>query len=251
MKINVITKYLELDPVGPIISGDIVLQGTLLSPIYGPALCKVEYLAEHDDTFVEVTRICPWEMMIDSPETGRPNGSFTIPISIGSGYDHGNLKYTIFVDDVSRIPYAGHDDAFDLTAEELLIPTVEYIAVTSVNNFDSAGVILAQGDRVVNSLKIISRMDVVNNKAVKGFNRAVVFLSEEGARDDIESPWPFLMFASHAPLGSEGIEDILWVRTPKHSGILADVPDGYIFDEDVDFSADGDEVYYSISTVLV
>eukprot|EP01036_Dinobryon_divergens_P039997 gene39997-52809_t len=67
-KMLVVSKYLELDPVGPLIGGDIVLQGTIISLSHGPSLCRVEFLGDNEEEFSEIQRIPPWDMMIASGE---------------------------------------------------------------------------------------------------------------------------------------------------------------------------------------
>jgi hypothetical protein len=39
LRVEVFCKYLELAGVGPVIDGDLVVQGTVLSPVFSPAIC--------------------------------------------------------------------------------------------------------------------------------------------------------------------------------------------------------------------
>lgn len=42
-------KYLDIEPIGNIIDGDLVIQGSSLNPNYGPVLCVIEYLTNNSE----------------------------------------------------------------------------------------------------------------------------------------------------------------------------------------------------------
>jgi hypothetical protein len=66
-KLNFYFKYLQLEQPGPVINGTIVIQGSVLIATHGPAFCKVEYAADHDEAYRHINNIMPWEMMYTHP----------------------------------------------------------------------------------------------------------------------------------------------------------------------------------------
>eukprot|EP00607_Mallomonas_marina_P004565 CAMPEP_0182425214 /NCGR_PEP_ID=MMETSP1167-20130531/11565_1 /TAXON_ID=2988 /ORGANISM="Mallomonas Sp, Strain CCMP3275" /LENGTH=647 /DNA_ID=CAMNT_0024605689 /DNA_START=27 /DNA_END=1971 /DNA_ORIENTATION=+ len=248
-KFLVVNKYLELDPVGPIIGGNIVLQGASLSSVYGPCICKVDYLPDNDDEYIEVTKLYPWEMMItpSDSETDEPNDQFIIPLSLGSEFQDGTLRFLVYVDDISKIPYNQADDNYNPNVDELIC-ALEYSARTADDEeVNEKGVPIAHTDRVVSSIQLTPPGDDKQLFSEKGFISGVMSLGKGGLKADKSAPWPYHLYVNHDSLGSEGIEDLIWVRTPKMAGILTEVPDGYMLFEESEFSTDHDELSVCIA----
>jgi len=106
IKLNVYSQYAVLEHVGLVIDGDLVVQGTTLSPKYGPAICIVEFAADHDEHFSEIATIMPWSMMFSPGATEADGNTFAIPVSLGSDYHVGTVRIKIYFDEVTRVPYS-------------------------------------------------------------------------------------------------------------------------------------------------
>jgi len=106
IKLNVYSQYAVLEHVGLVIDGDLVVQGTTLSPTYGPAICIVEFAADHDEHFSEIATIMPWSMMFSPGATEADGNTFAIPVSLGSDYHVGTVRIKIYFDEVTRVPYS-------------------------------------------------------------------------------------------------------------------------------------------------
>ena len=51
--------YIELEPIGPMIDGDLVLTGTSIHNKYGPAFCTIEYASNRFvNSFICVYLLC-------------------------------------------------------------------------------------------------------------------------------------------------------------------------------------------------
>lgn len=80
--------YLDIEPIGPVIDGDIVLQGNIVDDGFLPCLCTLEVeLVAGSGTYEEVTAIPPTRMMINTgDDTGEELDSsarkFMIPVSL-------------------------------------------------------------------------------------------------------------------------------------------------------------------------
>ena len=106
LRIEVLYKYLELAGVGPVIDGDLVVQGTCLSPTHSPAVCKVEFAADHEEMMVDAVTIAPWLMMyIPSANPHETNSEFTVPITLGAEHRDGHVRVRIYVEQTESIPY--------------------------------------------------------------------------------------------------------------------------------------------------
>jgi hypothetical protein len=84
LRLEVFFKYLELPTVGPVIDGDLVVGGNCLSTELLPAVCRVDFAADHEESMVEAAVIAPWMMMYTASETpNEKNSEFAVPISLG------------------------------------------------------------------------------------------------------------------------------------------------------------------------
>jgi hypothetical protein len=110
-------KYLDIEPIGSIIDGDLVIQGSCLNPEYGPVLCIVEYAMEGIDKFNKAIGIPPWNMIF-SPAFGKDSvATFSIPVSLGLDYKRGSLRASIYVDTIEKIPYKEERKDFKVSSE--------------------------------------------------------------------------------------------------------------------------------------
>ena len=116
VRIEVYYKYLELPSIGPVIDGDLVVQGSSLHAEFGPAICCVEFAADHEETMAEAAVIAPWHMMFTpSANPDEQVGEFAIPISLGVEQREGHVRVRIFVERAEVIPYGEDTDGY-LTA---------------------------------------------------------------------------------------------------------------------------------------
>lgn len=242
-KFSIVNKYLELDPVGPIIGGDIVLQGSSNISNFGPVLCKVEFLRDNEEDFTEVCKILPWEMMITPPEKDEDPQTFAIPVSIGSKYKSGTLRFSIFIDDLSKIPYASRDEDFDINGD--FICAVEYTTRTAdegvyVDNPNKQRDKVVTGIRVLNNPKAKHGSSAATSTAKGGLSNLVI--GEKGTSENALSTWPYHIHTTMGSASGEGLEDIIWIRTAKALGSLPEIPEGYVVYEDADFSPSNQEV---------
>lgn len=113
VRIEVYFKYLELPSVGPVIDGDLVVQGTSLHAEFGPAICSVEFAADHEETMVEAAVIAPWLMMFTPSASPEEQASeFAIPISLGVEQREGHVRVRIFVERAEAIPYGEDTEGY-------------------------------------------------------------------------------------------------------------------------------------------
>lgn len=113
VRIEVYYKYLELPSVGPVIDGDLVVQGTSLHAEFGPAICSVEFAADHEETMVEAAVIAPWLMMFTPSASPEEQASeFAIPISLGVEQREGHVRVRIFVERAEVIPYGEDTEGY-------------------------------------------------------------------------------------------------------------------------------------------
>lgn len=117
--------YIELDPMGPMIDGDMVMQGSSIHESYAPAFAVVEHCGESGE-YAEVDMVQPWTMMLSPPEGDdgvegavvHKAARFIIPISVEKQYrTAGRLRLRLYVDDVNKIPYDEEDTSYDMSME--------------------------------------------------------------------------------------------------------------------------------------
>jgi hypothetical protein len=104
--------YCELEPVGEIIDGDLVVQGMSIRENYGPAFCTLEFAPALGESFTEIGVVAPWSFMLTASEGDPAAGdaphkaaSFMIPISVEPEHRAGIIRIKIYVDEVGKIPY--------------------------------------------------------------------------------------------------------------------------------------------------
>lgn len=103
MYISTYYKYVEINPLGNFIDGDLVIQGKSVNSNYGPIICFIEYSMDSSDYHHEVV-IMPWAMIFE-PDIDQ---SFSIPIALGSDFNINRvatLRILIYVDELQKISY--------------------------------------------------------------------------------------------------------------------------------------------------
>ena len=148
LKLALFSRFLEIEPPGQVIDGDLVVQGTTSwigseSTEKGPALCIASFANDHDESFRKVLTVYPWQMMFttrgtDESESASEVGvgvgigvggnsghnvhSFVIPIQLPSDLrgEVGSVRVLVFVDDVSNIPYSEEVEDFDASEDRFI-----------------------------------------------------------------------------------------------------------------------------------
>lgn len=110
--ITVYYHYLELEPIGEMIDGDLVVQGLSIRDNYGPAFCTLEYAKNMGDPYTEIGVVAPWSFMLTPSEGDQASGDvahkaaqFVIPVSVDTEYRDGIIRVQIYVDQADKIPY--------------------------------------------------------------------------------------------------------------------------------------------------
>lgn len=131
LNIRIHYHYLELDPIGPIIGGDMVLQGVvrMLYEEYAPAVVVVEKSDYLHDDYERILLINPWNMIMSkSDEETR----FIIPIKIPSEYNNCFIKAKIYLDKYDLIPFDEEDESYALNNN--MIYAINYIDKFTTDN---------------------------------------------------------------------------------------------------------------------
>lgn len=83
VQVTVFYYYLDIDPLGPVIDGDIVVQGVIADDRYLPCMCTLE--VDNDGDFMEVVTVPPTRMMINTGNEGDDMdnvGKIMIPLTV-------------------------------------------------------------------------------------------------------------------------------------------------------------------------
>ena len=243
-KFYIVYKYLELEPIGPIIGGDIVFQGVTTTTTHRPALCRVEYQADDEEDFNEIAKIAPWEMMVSLPEADGEACNFAIPISLGTNYNYGKFKFSIYVDENKKVHYRSPKEEYDIPHEGLICAVEYIVAGTEAEDRDEDDI-----DKDFSNIPVVSDIKIISTKGKtakipKSFTNNVLTISKDGIRESsATSLWPYHIYTKMGSRSKDGIEDMIWLRTPKDIGILPEVPEGYAIYEDADFSVEKNQVF--------
>jgi hypothetical protein len=127
--------FLELENISPCIDGDLVVQGVILSATRSPAICKISFSSD-GDSFVEVATVYPWQMMVTLASDPDGQGTFAIPVSLGSEFREGLVKVQVYVDEPSRVPYGEEDESYQGKLSEGLTCALEYTTSAILGSTD-------------------------------------------------------------------------------------------------------------------
>ena len=266
ISVQLYNKYLELEPIGPVISGDLVVEGVTLS-CYGPAMCCVEYAADHDESYSTISTIPPWAMMYTPSPSGDDEGgsSFAIPIKVPANCCDGTIRIRIYVTHVEKIPYEDASDEFELD------PTIYVCAIeimkstkdsddlagngdvdvdaevgsasksgsrTPINamNVTNEGIdpsdavdeeLLVEDPVIVRKLHFVFDIDELEQLYSQNFELHILEVLSDGiVKDDIPHNLKFYIAAEMGLASNGGVEDVSWVRTQKSTGNIPKL-DGY------------------------
>ena len=85
-----------------------------MQPTTGPALCVVEFAADHDESYRVLSQIHPWEMMytpsVVEEGVAEKEAEFAIPIRLGPEFRDGAVRITVYVDEAANISFGGPEN---------------------------------------------------------------------------------------------------------------------------------------------
>jgi hypothetical protein len=251
-------KYVELDTLGPIIDGDIVIQGTTLSSLYGPSIVKVDFASDDVEDFVEVSSIMPWTMMFTpSTEEGAGN-TFAIPVSVGAEHQDGQIRVRLYVDLVANIPFDDEKENYAITDE--MIVTLDFqkrssslSSNTNNNNVEEVAVnnhVLpssVEAGNVIVSIRVATDYDEMSNLKAEGYTINCTLIDEDSQiQDEAEHVWKFHVMTLMGLLSEagNGVEDITWIRHLKTDCARPTLEEGYeIISKDLSDEANENSVF--------
>lgn len=236
--LKLVNKYIELEPMGPFINGDLVIQGSSYQITHVPAVCKIEFAAEHEEDFREVFTIMPWEM-IYQPAEGEMPDAVSIPIQLPPECRDGMVHIKVYVDDPSRVPHDNADENYDSNSSSLILALDFVVPGSRAGGFDdTADMRESPIYPVIQSLKVVEASGDnfgMNELSSGGFESCVVFDMARGMADVAGAEgwgvtWKFALGTTKSSSTSEeGIEDIIFVSKNEETSEL-EVPDGYEVD---------------------
>jgi len=288
VQVDTFYNYVVVAETGPVIDGDLVIQGSTLEPKYGPVLCIVEYAEDEQSGFKEIMKIAPWKMLVEPRES---DVSFLIPVSIPRQYLGGLVRALVFVEEAAKpIPYEDESPDFGLD------PTAEgrICAASVAVGFGGPGEGLPkepqhpekdekkeimdkeedddeeemafqrrmslenkmrrQGSstsQVVSEVRVAIDFDEMASLQAEGFELICRAVTSAGPLDEQEHLWKFFILASYGDFGGPGVEDVAWIKVLKSLGKVP-VLAGYKIYMDHDLSAldDAYSVYLGVKTAV-
>mmetsp|Transcript_25534 Transcript_25534/g.37706 ORF Transcript_25534/g.37706 Transcript_25534/m.37706 type:complete len:839 (+) Transcript_25534:165-2681(+) len=230
--IKIVNKYIELDPVGPFINGNLVLQGSSLYRSHTPALCNVEFAADHDEDYREVCTVMPWEMILQAADVEDGSDAVAIPISLPTECVEGTVRIAVYVDERERVSHDEPDPAFDLESPTLIRALDFSTTATGEQQ-------VAEGEQeatplylIATTLKVAPEPDSTHALNNDGFEVCpIVDMTNGFERAPGAGEWRFGLGVnrSTAEENVEGIEDLVFVT--KTEGGEIETPEGYTLDE--------------------
>jgi hypothetical protein len=262
--------YCDLEPVGPMIDGDVVLQGSSANGKYGPALCVVESenTNDEDNTFMEVGFVPPSKMII-TPDNESETIRFMIPVSIEEKYRNTNLRVKIYAKPLSEIKYDNMDEELDeiLSAENrsgmicsnVIIPQAQagQLEDRSKDLREAEAISAATGEKgegeesastaeyskslIIKNIRVATDYDDVIALQNEGFELCCTLITPQGTISDQDHMWKFHVLAEFGSPEEPGLEDLMFIRCLKSLGTLPSIP---FFDvlHDFDLSKPEDDV---------
>jgi len=244
-------RYLDLEEVGPLIDGDLVVQGTTTNLDIGPAICIIEFASDEEENFNTISTIFPWQMMFTaSPSDGATN-TFAIPISVGSDFQDGTVRVKVFADNIASIPYNDQPETSEngensYVVSENMILALEF-TTRATSSFNNAAIIgegsvandfdaqehafygdtghaasLEHGITLLSKeLKIAVDYDDVSAFMSDGYDLHCIKLSEMGVESDPESVWKFHILGKPISMQDAMVADNSSEPSEGHSEVVA------------------------------
>lgn len=243
VSIKILNKYLELEPVGPFIAGDLVLQGYSLEPSFAPAVCKIEFLSNSDETgeYRELSTIMPWEMIYQPGDNDGTPDSFAIPITLPSENLEGSAHITVYVDIASNTPHNEPLSSY-LPDNPQLIAAVDFFTPVSTHPQEvsprPAGEeekfsLNQRGYQVITAIKSSSldQSQVILHSNYLTPCPCIDMNNGYQQPLDEDHEWKFVIAIEQNDENTHlsGLEDVIFVVRDNESGDF-DVPEGYEID---------------------
>eukprot|EP00597_Dinobryon_sp_UTEXLB2267_P016579 CAMPEP_0201094456 /NCGR_PEP_ID=MMETSP0812-20130820/2745_1 /ASSEMBLY_ACC=CAM_ASM_000668 /TAXON_ID=98059 /ORGANISM="Dinobryon sp., Strain UTEXLB2267" /LENGTH=845 /DNA_ID=CAMNT_0047347027 /DNA_START=12 /DNA_END=2549 /DNA_ORIENTATION=+ len=285
VQVDTLYNYLVVAEIGPVIDGDLVIQGSTLEPKYGPALCIVEFAEDEQGPFKEILRIAPWKMLVEQRDV---DVSFLIPVSIPKQFLGGLVRATVFVDDAGKgIPYEDEVPDFDLSPAAEGRICAASVAVGPGNHShghhgeesdpgpqkvpseeepqeEEEGEMAYQRRlssemqqqrqasshaQIVTDVRVAIDFDEMAALQAEGFELICRAITAQGPLDEQEHLWKFYILAAYGDSNEPGVEDVAWIKVLKSLGKVP-VLAGYRIYMDHDLSAidDAYSVYLGVKT---
>lgn len=263
--------YLDLENLGPIIEGDLVIQGTVLDEEIGPALCTISAAISENDDYQELQAIFPTKMIITPAEDENELTKFLIPIHLENQHITHGLRVNIYIQNRSLIKY--DDDAEEdsqyapdnrggLTLACSFAPSITAPSVGAISGDDqraqeSVPPSLSANDSpffeetdaeelILRNVKIATDFDDVISLQQEGYHLICSQLDSSGrVLVDQDHMWKFHVLGDYGSAKQPGVEDILWIKCLKSLGTLPSVPFYHIM-HDYDLSHPEDDVRITI-----
>lgn len=248
-------KHVDVEAPGPIIDGDLVVQGVTVSPNLGPCVCVVEYAKEDAEEFETIIRVAPWQMMFSGPAAGGQEGNtFAIPLSFKPEYcAGGTIRIRVYVNEVSGIPYDGTEEPYDLentggyicATEIVQSNSMDSVVETTPDNTDvmpnnllttqNSGVI----PTVIQHIRVtLDPADIDTLQSELGYDcKTLEFTAEGPVADVVRSSWKCFIVTQSTTEFVEGemkaVEEIQWVAGDKESGAVPELEGFEVLEQDV------------------
>jgi hypothetical protein len=180
----------EIEPLGPIIDGDLIITGSPINEKYGPALAVVSYVEMEDSMqqFHELTTVPATRMMVNtSDDPDEPSIKYIIPISIDVEYRNKSLEIKLFLDLKSNISY--EDEVEDYASHERRKDLIVACVIRTGEN-----------ESVINTTTFFPE-DGVDLMADGEFPSSPNHMQLEGVEDDEEGASPQQPQQHHHPRG--------------------------------------------------
>lgn len=248
-------RYLDLEPIGPMIDGDLVVQGSSLNPDFGPSFCQIEYASSAEVAFEQISTIEPTKMII-TPATESETMKFVIPISVTSEYHEGIISVLIFSDKLSNINYEDKAESSSPASQRCTIKfstsstsgiqVTKSTAETVTETVAAATSVSSDEALVCVSIKIATDYDEIMALQNEGYELNAIAVTHDGILMEQEHMWKHFIMAKYADVhkdGEDGVEDVTWVKCLKSLGALPTLM-GYQVHTDYDLS--GVEHDYSV-----
>ena len=259
--------YLDLEPIGPMIDGDIVIQGAFADPFYGPALVAVECDINLDQVYSEVSYVTPSKMMItpagSSEEPEDSSAKFLIPISVGEEYRSKPLRLKIFCQKLSDIQYeADTENLEELISDEkrheyilsgLIVPEIGQTIPEIIAEDEPKAETVGENNEkelqdfheslVIKNIRIATDYDDVIALQHEGFELTCVHFTPTGLISDHDHTWKFHVLAEFGHQDEPGLEDLRFIKCLKSLGTLPSLPFFEVL-HDFDLSKPEDDVSY-------
>lgn len=242
VSIKILNKYLELEPVGPFIAGDLVLQGYSLEPNYAPAVCKIEFLSNSDETgdYQELSTIMPWEMIYQPGDNEGNPDSFAIPITLPSDNLEGTAHLTVYVDIASNTPHNEPSSSY-LPDNPQLIAAIDFFTPVSSHPQDMTPrpveeEKMSANQRSYQVITSIKSSSYHQSEALLHGNYltpcpCIDMINGFQQTPDEEHDWKFVIAIEQNDENTHlhGLEDAMFVVRDKDTGDF-DLPEGYELD---------------------